>query len=65
MEPMQCPYCLAVFFAASAWSGPPPEEEPGILCPECGEFVSDDEILDPEAQESDETPVYPPDNLID
>jgi hypothetical protein len=43
---MKCPYCDAVFETASAWSGPEPDCEPGVLCPECEEFIPDDEILD-------------------
>jgi hypothetical protein len=38
----ECDACGAVFFVASAWSGPEPECEPGVLCPECGEFVPDE-----------------------
>lgn len=43
---MQCPHCDAVFFVASAWSGPEPDCEPGVLCPSCGEFISDEELDD-------------------
>jgi hypothetical protein len=35
-----------VFFVASAWSGPEPDCEPGVLCPSCGEFISDEELDD-------------------
>jgi hypothetical protein len=40
----ECPHCGAIFGAASAWSGPEPDYEPGVLCPECDEFISDDEL---------------------
>jgi DNA-directed RNA polymerase subunit RPC12/RpoP len=49
---MKCPHCGAVFYAASAWSGPEPECEPGVLCPECGEFISDEELDEDEEGES-------------
>ena len=38
-----CPYCDHVFWVASAWS----EDDGGtggVLCPECGEFISNDEL---------------------
>jgi hypothetical protein len=41
---MICPYCGNFFFSASEMSGPEPDYEPGIECPECGRFVSDAEL---------------------
>lgn len=38
-----CPHCGHVFWVASAWSEDD-GETPGVLCPECGEFVSNDEL---------------------
>lgn len=38
----ECEECGAIFFVASAWSGPEPECEPGVLCPECGAWVPDE-----------------------
>jgi hypothetical protein len=43
---VRCPHCDYLIFAASAWSGPEPENKPGILCPECDTFISDEEIDD-------------------
>jgi hypothetical protein len=51
---MKCPHCEAIFYAASAWSGPEPECEPGVLCPECGEFISDEELDEDHEEKLDE-----------
>ena len=39
----ECPYCGHIFWVASAWS----EDDGatgGMLCPECDEFISNDEL---------------------
>jgi len=52
---MECPECGAIFFVASASS----VEEPdgticgGVECPECGTFISDEEL---EQQDDEEIP---------
>lgn len=38
----ECPHCGALFGAASAWSDGEGEEDSGVLCPECNEFISDE-----------------------
>lgn len=48
---MRCPYCGAFFLAASASTGPEPDYEPGVLCPECGEFISDEELEEMDERE--------------
>ena len=45
---MQCPHCEAVVFAVSASDNGEPYFEPGWICPECGEFVSDEEDCEEE-----------------
>lgn len=38
-----CPHCDHIFWSASAWSINDGEVG-GVLCPDCGEFISDDEL---------------------
>ena len=37
----ECPYCEHIFWVASAWSE---GDVGGVICPECGEFISNDEL---------------------
>jgi len=39
----ECPHCGHIFWVASAWSEDDGETG-GMLCPECGEFISNDEL---------------------
>jgi hypothetical protein len=48
---MECPHCGTISYAAAAWDGGEPDYEPGWLCPACGEFVSDEEAIDPDEEE--------------
>ena len=49
---MECPHCGHIFFTASASSVEDGGEiVGGVECPECGEFISDEEL---EAQDDDE-----------
>lgn len=40
----ECEACGHIFSSASASSGPEPECEPGVTCPNCGAFVPDDSV---------------------
>lgn len=40
----ECPHCGAMFGAASASSDGEGEGHGGVECPECGEFISDEEL---------------------
>lgn len=42
----ECEECGHIFSSGSAWSGPEPECEPGVLCPNCGAFVPDDSVVE-------------------
>ncbi len=42
----ECEECGHIFSSGSASSGPEPECEPGVTCPNCGAFVPDDSIVD-------------------
>ena len=41
-----CPGCGVTITYASAWSSPEPLCESGIICPACGEFIADEDIID-------------------
>ena len=48
---MECPHCGHIFFTASASSVEDAGEIiGGVECPECGEFISDEEL---EAQDDE------------
>lgn len=40
----RCPHCGNWFGGASATDSGEPHFDPGVKCPECGEFISDEEL---------------------